>query len=105
MDKEEKNSFFFIQIHIHILNISVYSTISCVMLYATNVEYKDEFQLKPYIPIDSSILVLESIDSLDRPGRGVLMGIMAGTGIDPAVILLLKKKGLIMKGKSKCKMM
>lgn len=49
--------------------------------------------------------MLESIDSFDWPGRGVLMGIIAGTGIDPAVILLLKDRDSIMNGKSKCKMM
>lgn len=75
------------------------------MFHATNVQYNYKLQLKPYIPIDSSILVLESTDSFDRPGRGVLMGIMAGTGIDPAVILLLKDKDSIMNGKSKSKIM
>lgn len=42
IDKLEKISFFFIQINIHIPNISIYSTISCVMFHATNVKYKDK---------------------------------------------------------------
>lgn len=43
------------------------------------------------LPIDSSIFVLESTESLDLPGNGVLMGIMVGTGTDPAVILSLRE--------------
>lgn len=105
MDKQEKFPFSLPKYTFTVLIISVYSTIGCVMFHATNVQYKYKFQLKPYIPIDSSILVLESTDSFEWPGRGVLMGIMAGTGIDPAVILLLKDKDSIMNGKSKSKIM
>lgn len=49
--------------------------------------------------------MLEFIDSFDRFGRGVFMGIMVGIGIDLVVILLLKDKDLIMNGKFKCKIM
>lgn len=49
--------------------------------------------------------MLEFIDSFDRFGRGVFMGIMVGIGIDLVVILLLKDKDLIMNGKFKSKIM
>ena len=40
-----------------------------------------------YSPVLSSILVLESTDVFDFPGRGGLRGTMVGTAIDPAVMV------------------
>ena len=61
----------------------------CIKAKATRIQRAMVRNINLISPVLSSILVFESTDDLDLPGRGGLSGTIVGTAMAPAVMLTM----------------